>query len=109
MLECQQIALRVVRGTLFPTSKEDADPFKSDTAHGGMMAFTPSPQGIVMGFSPRAVADGTAGKFVKGLAQELRTGLSEVDAGFSLAFFAALLPTGTPHRRNSRGGSDFQS
>ena len=67
-MEGLQIALRVVRATLFPTSKEDADPFKSDRAQGGMMAFTPSAQGIVVGMSPRAVADGTAGKFVKGLA-----------------------------------------
>jgi hypothetical protein len=106
-LEGLQIALRVIRGTLFPTSKEDADPFKSDRAQGGMMAFTPSAQGIVMGFSPRAVADGTASKFMKGLAQELRTGLSEVDASLSLTFFAALQATGTPHRSNSRKGSDF--
>jgi hypothetical protein len=41
---------------------------KATERRAAMMAFTPSAQGIVVGMSPRAVADGTAGKFVKGLA-----------------------------------------
>jgi hypothetical protein len=109
MLEGLYIALRVVRGTLFPTGKEDADPFESDRAHRGMMAFTPSPLATVMGLSPRAVADGTAGKFVKGLAQELRTGLPRMDASLSFTLFAALRTTGTTHRSNARKGGDLQS
>ena len=109
MLEGLQIALSVVRGTLFPTGEEDADPFESERAHRSMMAFTLSPLATVMGLSPRAVADGTAGKFVKGLTQELRTGLSEVDACFSFAFFAAPHTASTPHRGNARKGGDFQS
>ena len=108
-MEGLQIALRVVRGALFPTSKEDADPFESDRAHRGMVAFTPSPLATVMGLSPRAVADGTASKFVKGLAQELRTGLPEMDASLSFALFAALHTTGPPHWSNARKGGNFQS
>jgi len=95
VLEGLQIALRVVRSALFPRGEEDADPFESDRAHRSVMAFTLSPLFTVMGLSPRAVADGTAGKFVKGLTQELRTGLSEVDACFSFALFAAALVAAT--------------
>ena len=99
--------MRVVGGAMVPTGKQDADPFESDRAHRGMMAFTPSALGFIVGFSPLAVADGTAGEFVKGLAQELRTGLPEVDASLSFAFFAALHTTGTPHWSNARKGGDF--
>ena len=108
-MEGLEVALRVVGAAVFPASKEDADPFKSDRAHGCVMAFTSRPLAIVMGFSPRAVADGTAAKFVKALAQELWTGLTEVDASLSFALFAALHPAGTPHRSNARKGGNFQS
>ena len=69
MLEGLEITLRVVRGALFPTSKEDADPFESDRAHGGVMTFAPSPLAVVKGLGPGAVAYGTGGEFVKGLAK----------------------------------------
>jgi hypothetical protein len=36
-LEGLQIALRVIRNAVFPTGKEDANPFESDRPHGGVM------------------------------------------------------------------------
>ena len=49
-MEGLQIALRVIRGAVFPTGKDDADPFESDRSHGGVMAFAPSPLAVVKGF-----------------------------------------------------------
>ena len=109
MLESLEIVLRVVGSALFPAGKKDADPFESDRAYRGVMAFTASALVIVMGFSPRAVADGTAGKFVKRLAQELWAGLPEVNTSPPFALFAALDATGTPHWSNARKGGYLQS
>ena len=61
-MEGLQIALRVIRGAVFPTGKDDADPFESDRSHGGVMAFAPSPLAVAKGFGPVAVAYGTGGK-----------------------------------------------
>src|ERR1700741_3678829 len=73
------------------------------------MAFTSSPLGIVMSFSPRTIADRAAGKFVKGLAQELWTGLPEVNTGLSFPLFAALDATSTPHWSDARKRGYLQS
>ena len=103
-MEGLQIALRVIRDALFPTGKEDADPFEGHHAHRGVMAIALSPLGFVKGFGPAAVTDGTGCEFVKGLSKELGTGVTEKDAGLFLALFAllsflaAFLTTGAPHR-----------
>ena len=47
-----------------------------------------------MRVGPRAVANGTAGEFMKGLTVKLGTGLAEVDAG--------LLAAGAPGRGNAK-------
>ena len=39
-MESFEITLRVVSRALFPASKQDADPLKSDRANGGVMALT---------------------------------------------------------------------
>ena len=54
-MEGLQIALRVIRGAVFPTGKDDADPSESDRS-------PPSPLAVVKGFGPVAVAYGTGGK-----------------------------------------------
>ena len=102
-MEGLHIALRIIRDAVFPTGKEDSDPFESDRPHGGVMPFTASPLAIVKGFGPSAVAYGTGGKFVKGLAKELRTSLAEVNAGPLAGLFA----TGAPHRGNAIQGGDL--
>ena len=98
-----QIALRVIRDAVFPTGKEDAYPFESDASHRGVMTVAPSPLGVVKGFGPGAVAYGTGGEFVKGLAKELRTSLAEVNAGPLAGLFA----TGAPHGGNAMEGGDL--
>ena len=65
------------------------------------MTFASGALGLIIGLGPRAVTDGTAGKFVKGLAEELWAGLAEVDAGLFFALFAALFSAGDAHRSNS--------
>ena len=95
--------MRVIRDAVFPTGKENADPFESDRSHGGVMAFAPSPLAGVMGLGPGAVTYGTGAEFVKGLAKELRTSVAEVNAGLLAGLFAA----GAPHRANAIQGGDF--
>jgi hypothetical protein len=103
LLEGLQIALGVVGGAVFAAGKEDADPFEGHHAHCGVMALALSPLGLVKGFGPAAVTDGTGCEFVKGLSKELGTGVTEKDAGLFLALFAllsflaAFLTTGAPH------------
>ena len=57
-----------------------------------MMAFALGALGLIVGAGPAAVADGTAGEFVKGLAEKLRTSLAEVDAGLFSPFLPLFLP-----------------
>ena len=62
------------------------------------MAFASGALGLIMGVGPRAVANGTAGEFMKGLTVKLGTGLAEVDAGL----LASLLAAGAPGRGNAK-------
>ena len=87
---------------MFPTGEEDADPFKSYGAHAGVMSFAPSPLGLIAGSGPAAIADGTAGKLVQRLAQELRASQAEVDA----SLFAGVLTTGAPDRSDAKQGGN---
>ena len=100
-MEGLQIALGVVGDALFPAGKKDAYPFEGHRAQRGMMAFALGALGLIMGAGPAAVADGTPGEFVKGLAEKLGTSLAEADAGLFFALFAALLTAGAPYRGNS--------
>jgi hypothetical protein len=69
-LESFEITSRVVSRALFPASKQDADPLKSDGANGGVMALTVKALLCIMSLGPGTGADGLAGKLVERLAQE---------------------------------------
>jgi hypothetical protein len=71
--------------TSFPTAEEDPDPFVSQGAHGGMMAFTAGPLGLIKVRSPSTEADGVAGKLVEGLTQKFGTGPAEMNVFFGFA------------------------
>jgi hypothetical protein len=84
-----EVALGIVRGALFPTSKEDADPFKGHCAHSGMVTFAPTALGLVTRLGPRAVTDGAFTELMEALAQELWAGTAAVDAGILAGLFSA--------------------
>jgi hypothetical protein len=96
-LEGLEISIGVVGDAVFPASEEDADPFKSDRAHRGMMTFAASAPGLVTGLGPRAVTDGASGELMEALAKELWASVAKVDAGV----FAGLFTAGSAHRCNA--------
>ena len=72
------------------------------------MAFASGALGLIMGVGPRAVANGTAGEFMKGLTVKLGTGLAEVDAGFLPVFLPLARRVGAMPRRVAISWADSQ-
>ena len=85
--ESLQVTLFVIRGALLPEPEDDADPFKGQGAHGGVMGFTSGDELFIIGLGPDGVRDRMSGEFVKGLAEKLRATPAPMD---SLALAAAI-------------------
>src|SRR5438132_1043039 len=74
----------IVQRSIFPATKDNADPFERQGAYGGMMGFSALPLVVVVSPSPNRSEDGLTSELVKGLTQELRTSQAPVNpAGFA--------------------------
>ncbi|MEY2604469.1 MAG: hypothetical protein QOH31_2260 [Verrucomicrobiota bacterium] len=61
----------VIKGAVLPKAEDDADPFKGQGAHSGMVRFTSSKEFLITSLGPGGVRDGMSSKFVESLAEEL--------------------------------------
>ena len=86
-MEVPQVPFFVISGVVLPESEDDADPFESQSAYGGVMGFTSGHELFIIGLGPSAVRNRISSKFVKGLAKELRATPAPMD---SLALAAAI-------------------
>ena len=77
----------VVGRSSFPAAKDDAYPFKGESAESRMMRFSTLPLLVVIGPSPIRLKDRTAGKLLEGLPQEFGTGQAPMNPNAGTAFF----------------------
>ena len=82
--ESLQVTLFVIRGALLPEPEDDADPFKGQGAHSGIVRFTSSKELLITSLGPGGVRDGMSSKFVESLAEELAATPPSTD-GFAFA------------------------
>jgi len=80
-LEGLEISIGIVGDSVFPASKQDTDPFKSQGAHGDVVIFASGDLGLVVGLSPGAETDRVRSELVKRLPLELWASPAEMDAG----------------------------
>ena len=85
----QAIAIHgfVVWRSGFPAAKDDAYPFKSESAESGVMRLSALAQLVIKGASPVRLQDRTGGKLLEGLPQEFRTSQAPVNPNAGTAFF----------------------
>ena len=69
--ESRRIKIILVRDAILPTTVEDARPFKSQSAHGGMVFLASLELSLVVELGPGTEAQGSPGKLVEALAKEL--------------------------------------
>ena len=80
-MEGLEISIGIVGDSVFPASKQDTDPFKSQGAHGDVVIFASGDLGLVVGLSPGAETDRVRSELVKRLPLELWASPAEMDAG----------------------------
>ena len=96
-----EVAAFVVRATLFPTDKKDADPLKGQGSDSDMVSFASSALSLVKALSPRAIANRASSELMKRLAQELGASVPEVDGSFFFALFATFFAAGSSYRSDA--------
>jgi hypothetical protein len=69
----RQISVLVVRRTVLPAAKHDANPFESQGSHRGMVILTTLALLLVIGTRPNRLRNRVSRPFVKTLAQKLGT------------------------------------
>ena len=67
VLQGMEVSAFVVRATLFPTDKKDADPLKGQGSDGDVVSFTSSALSLIKALCPRAITDGTSRELMKRL------------------------------------------
>src|SRR5438132_4343602 len=73
-LKLLNVALFVIESARLPKAKDNADPLEGQAPHGRLMTEASLPLEPVVGVRPATEAAGLVGEFVKGLAEEPRTG-----------------------------------
>src|SRR4029450_1742625 len=79
-----QVLLLIVGSAILPAAKDDAEPFVCQGPHRRVGRLVLGALLLVVSLSPFALAKRLAGKFVEGLAEELRAGptkMSPLDFG----------------------------
>ena len=79
-MEGFEISIGIVGEAVLPASKQDADPFKGQSAYGNVVTLASGDLGLIVGLSPGAETDRVSSELVKRLSLELWAGPSEVDA-----------------------------
>src|SRR5437879_6027071 len=95
----------IVQRSIFPATKDNADPFERQCAYGGIMGFSALPLVVVVSPSPNRSEDGLTSELVKGLTQELRTSQAPVNP----AGFATFLGDRSNTRELLHLGGEFES
>jgi hypothetical protein len=100
-LQGVEIAVFVVRATLFPTNKKDADPLKCQGSDSDVVSFTSSALSLIKALRPRAITNRASSELMKGLTQELGASMTEVDGSFFFALFATFFAAGSSYRSDA--------
>ena len=74
----------IVEGAVLPEAEDDADPFKGQGTHSGIVRLSSSQEFLIISLGPDGVGDGISSKFVEGLTEELAATPPSTD-GFALA------------------------
>ena len=69
--ESRWVKVVLVSDAILPTAVDDAGPFKSQSAHGGMVFLASLQLSLVVKPGPGREAEGSPGKLVEALAKEL--------------------------------------
>ena len=84
--ELLEVAVFIVRGTSLPAAEEDAEPFESQGANGGVMAQAAAAEHPVVSFRPERPLARMVGVLMECLPQELGAGATAADrAGLATA------------------------
>ena len=66
------IAAFIIWDVIFPASEKDADPFKGQGTHGGMMALAAFALKLIKSFGPSATWNGMSGELMERLPEKSR-------------------------------------
>jgi hypothetical protein len=100
-LQGVKISAFLVRATLFPTDKKDADPLKGQGSNSHVVSFTSSAMSLIKALSPRAIANRASSELMKRLTQELGASLPKVDGSFLFTLFATFFAAGSSYRSDA--------
>src|SRR5580693_3916850 len=92
-LQGQSVACLIVGGAVPPAAEQDAEPFERKGSHGAVMRLAAFALLVIKGSRPHRFSGRQPGPFMKGLAQELRTGPAPMHP--------FLLTATLSHRRNA--------
>src|SRR6476619_6679747 len=87
LFECIQVLRLVVRDTILPTAKEDANPVEGQGPNGGVMSLSAGSPQLVVGLGPSGSPQGMQSKFMEGLPQEFGASVAAMHDGGAAAAF----------------------